>query len=233
MTDLDAICQDFEKKLSLFRAEVSSAEDCYYLQKTIHGLILKNDKIYAELYRNGFFWQSVLNAARDNLIGTLSRIFTRRQKDFSIGELLKTCRLHREIFSKAELRKRKSKDLSPDVLVNILRDIPEEPASEDDIMLLEKQIESCTDIFDKNYREIRDEFSAQRDLKFLGKEGELASGAAVGEIEAILDLLDRVHSSLYMLYYNGFPLDVNVAESTNFKYKLIKQTESVLLTLTK
>ena len=69
MTELDAINSDFEKKLSLFRAEVSTAEDCYYLQKTIHGLILKNDKIYAEVYRNGFFWQTVL---KRNVGGTQS-----------------------------------------------------------------------------------------------------------------------------------------------------------------
>lgn len=228
MATIEHICDDFERKLILFRKEITIVEDCFYLHKTIHVAMAENRAIYNEINRNSFFWQTILNSAQVNLFITLGRIFDDDATSYSAGHLLKLCLQNPEIFSKAQLRKRKAIGLSPEGLEKYMKNIPEEPASIDDLELLKKQLESCAEIFRKHYKKIRNKLFGHRDIKCIGKEQKLFAGTAIGETEAILDLLDRTGMALFDLYHNGRPLDVNTTNSTGFKDNLIEHTRNVL-----
>ena len=228
MATIELICDDFEKKLILFRKEITIVEDCFYLHKTIHLAMAEDMTIYDEINRNSYFWKSILTSTQVNLFITLGRIFDDDARSYSAGHLLKLCLQNHEIFSKAQLRKRKAIGLSSAGLEEYMKHISEEPTSIDDLQLLMKQLESCAEIFRKHYKKIRHKLFGHRDIKFIGKEQELFAGTAIGETEAILDLLDRTGMALFDLYHNGRPLDVNTTNSTGFKDNLIEHTKNVL-----
>lgn len=225
--------QQFEKKLNLFRTEVTIAENCYYIHKSIHLMIGENRSLYAAVNSYAIFWQTVLNSCQVNLFITLSRIFDNDKKAYSIRHLLQECVRNRDLFSKDHLYRLKLKALSPQVAEEYVRNLPDELATDFDFQLLIKQVESCFDVFRKNYKVIRNKLFAHRDLSYLGREKVLFSKTMIGEIEAILDFLDRVAQALFDLYHNGRALDVNLTESTDFKGKVIEHTENVLRSLQK
>lgn len=229
--DNSDISQQFEKKLSLFRTEVTIAEDCYFMPKTIHLIISADKSLYAEVNCNALFWQTLLNSCQVNLFITLSRIFDSNEKSYSIRHLLQACVHHMELFSKDHLYRLKLKALSSEAAEKYVRDLPDELATDLDFRLLTMQVESCIEIFRKNYKNIRNKLFAHRDLSYLGKEKELFSKTMIGEIEAILDFLNRGAQALFDLYHNGRSLDVNLTESTDYKERIIEHTEKVLKSL--
>jgi len=176
----------FDKKLTLFRNEITAAENCYYLHKTIHLMIGNDNDLYAEVNKNSLFGNSVLSTTQVSLFITLGRIFDKDNSSFSVLNLLKDCNRHKDLFTKSQLELRKRTHLSPENAAAYVKDMPEELATDEEFEFLKKQVESCKDIFDKNYKPLRNKIFGHKDISYIGRERELFSQTMVGEIEAIL-----------------------------------------------
>jgi len=225
---------EFEEKLHIFMEEVLCVEDSYYSWKTIHNTLSEDKDVYLAVNRNGFFWQRVLNSFQVNFFMTLGRIFDSRDDSFSIYQLLRFCKNHKEVFSKEQLEKRKQKDLEPQMLTEDMHNIPVDIVKDEDIEKLEQEINKQKELFFKNYVQIRSAIFGHKSLKVLGKEDYLFSKTSIGEIETMLDSLNRVSVAIWELYHNGRSIDLSkTGASTDFKEVIVRDVEDVLKSLVK
>jgi len=230
--DLNTISFEFENKLHTFMEEVLCAEDCYYTSKTIHVMASENGAIHRALNRNGFFWQRTINSLEVNLIMTIGRIFDSRNDSFSIFQLLHFCKTNKEVFSKYQLEKRKSKDLNPEQLREYMKDKPEEIVSIKDLEEIESKVNFYKDIFNKKYIQIRSAIFGHKSLKIIDKEDALFSKTSTDELEAMLDFLNRVSIAMWELYNNGRNIKLNNTEpSHDFKNMIVQDVQDVLTRL--
>ncbi|MDH5202888.1 MAG: hypothetical protein OEW69_06490, partial [Nitrospirota bacterium] len=192
--------------------------------------IAESNKLLNKINRTPLFWQRVLHSLQVNFLITLSRIFdTHKDDPFTVSYLIKYCVNNKNIFSKDQLEKRKSKALHPELLEKYMRCIPTEPVTSEDFTVLTKQIDTCKEMFNKNYTKIRNKLLAHKDKKYIDKEDALFSKTSIGELENMLDFLNRISTAIWELYANGRNLDVNKVESSDyFKKMAIQDTKDIL-----
>ncbi|MBI5847739.1 MAG: hypothetical protein HZB31_07305 [Nitrospirae bacterium] len=227
--DIKEICAEFEGKLHIFMDEVLCLEDSYFAPRTVYKILSENGNIHRAVNGNGFFWQRVLNSFQVNFFMTLGRIFDSRDDSFSIYQLVAYCKNNLAIFSKEQLAVRKSKDLTPDQVVEYMRDIPEQIVRANEFDELEQEINGQRDIYRRNYIQIRSAIFGHKSLRVVGNEDNLFARTSISEIESMIEFLNKTSISIWELYNNGRTLNIaNTTPSSDFRNIIIQDVEDVL-----
>lgn len=194
--------EEFVNELEIFRKEIRSGTDFFYTYLTIKTIIGKNKKALKILNKTPLFWKINLEALRTASFIVLGRIFDQRSKH-NIDKLLGKAQQHKEIFSKISLRNRKQQNnaIEPDWIQEYIKSAYEPTAK--DFRKLRKYIKKYRKIYENNYRPIRNQIFAHKNLSNKSEIRELYSKTRVDEFQKIFIFLNKIYKSLWELLYNG------------------------------
>lgn len=195
----------FEDRLKIFRDEIFQAEMSFYTFRTVQDFLADNE---AEASRSVLFWIAIRNSLVVNLFMTLGRIFEDDKKSHSVDAFLKFCKTYNHIFSKKNLRARKSAAMAAAELDKYMEKIPQVTVRKDDFEVVETEMAAKKLVVEKAFRKIRHRVITHKDVKTVGREEELLSKAAFHDIEQVIVSLNKVAQTFWELYANGTRIDL-------------------------
>ncbi len=192
----------FKHDLEVFRTEVESAIQFFYCYRAIKSELSDNKNKLKFVNETPLFWRTNIGSVQVSFFITLGRIFDKTSKH-NVFNLLKTARKHQNIFSIASLKSRKEagsanahkwiKDYMRDVYVPV----------DSDFDRLEKYVEKYNELYDANYRKIRNKIFAHQEFSKPEQREKLFKQTNIKEIEKILVFLKKLYLALWELYANG------------------------------
>lgn len=194
--------EKFVHDLEIFRTEATSGLKFYFTWLSIQYVIGENKKALNKLNENSIFWGTNISALQISAFITLGRVFDNNSKH-NISKLLEFADKNREIFSKHSLAARKRKDSSnaddwlPEYLKNAY--VP----TNADFKRLKTNVEKYQNIYDKNYRKIRNRIYAHKEISEKEKIKDLFKRTTIRELELIFVFLIKFYYALWELLVNG------------------------------
>jgi len=199
MTEIE---QKFIHDLEVFRTEVQSGTQFFYVYLTINSVLSENKESLRAVNETPLFWGTNIGALHISFFITLGRIFDRSSKH-NISNLVDLGKKHKDIFSKQALADRK-RLLSPNAdewLPQYLKDAYEPTAK--DFLRLERHIEKYRNIYDQSYRKIRNKIYAHKELSQKHQVDKLFKKTNIRELEKLFVFLNKLYEALWELLYNG------------------------------
>jgi hypothetical protein len=217
----------FEAELEHFRQQAESIVQFLASYLTIRDVIGRDRSVHAALNRSALYWATTLGALQQSAIITLGRIFD-QGSDHNIDRLMNLAQATPGPFSKDALRARKHGiGLTPDYLDQYVAEAYEPTAA--DFRDFRKEISKRRAIYEKNYRQVRNEFVAHSET--IDPE-EIAAMFTRTNIEALQDLLDfacALHAALQDLYLNGTRPTLDRSSRMHGLYERVQhETEAVV-----
>lgn len=193
----------FIHDLEIFRTEAESGMQFYYTWLAIQYIIGENKNALELLNENSLFWGTNISALQISSFITLGRIFDNNSKH-NISKLLKYAKKNKEIFSKEALadRKRQDSENADEWLPNYLKRV--HVPTDTDFKRLESHVSKYQNIYDNNYRKIRNRIYAHKEISKKEKVKELFKRTTIRELEIIFIFLVKFHKALWELLNNGY-----------------------------
>jgi hypothetical protein len=191
---------EFERELQIFGNDVDVAIQCFYVWLTVHATARKNRKVYELLNRDAGFWNLAVGSMQANSLIALGRIFDTHKQSHNVKRLLKLAELNIAIFSKAALRKRKSKQSANanEWIDNYMRDVHVPTAS--DFKRLQSFVDARRKVYGSCYKQLRDKVYAHTErtdiTAFVAKTNTRQLGRLVHDMH-------KLHDVLWNLLQNG------------------------------
>lgn len=193
MTDAE---KNFKHKLEVFEKDVEKGIKFFYVYLTINYLIGRNKKVRDKVYETPRFWFTNIDALRQSFFITLGRIFD-TTSPHNIASILKLAKKNKEIFSKKALaeRKRQGSPNADEWLNGYLVGVYE--PTDKDFQRLERYIQKYRNIYNDNYKKIRDkiyahtEYTKPRDIETLFKK------TNIPELEKLTAFLSKLNFTLW------------------------------------
>ena len=134
---------------------------------------------------------------------TLGRIFDPDQKNHSVTRLLALGHKHLEIFSLSSLAARKrAESANADEWLSEYLAQAYAPTG-DDFRRLKRYVSQRRTIYEVNYKPIRHRVFAHREVASPGTIHDLFKATNIGELQALLVFLRRLHNAVWQLLHNG------------------------------
>ena len=191
---------EFERELQIFGNDVDEAIQCFYVWLTVHAVARKNRRVYDLLNRDAGFWNLATASIQANSLIALGRIFDTHKHSHNVKRLLKLAELNIAIFSKAALRKRKSKQsANAHVWIDdFMRDVHDPTAS--DFKRLQSFVEARRKVYGSCYKQLRDKVYAHRERTDITG---FVAMTNTGELGRLLSDLHKLHDAFWNLLQNG------------------------------
>jgi hypothetical protein len=190
----------FEYELLVFENEVHEAMRCFYIWRTLKKAAPKSQKLFNQLSRNAEFWNTVDNSVQSNSLIVLGRIFDKAETN-NVERLLNLAKSCSAIFSKAAFRRRKEKQ-NPNasrIVVDLMKRVKEPTGA--DFKPLEEFVAARRRIYEKCYKQIRDQRYAHRE-RGVDLSGVYALTNTT-ELSRLFTDLKKLHDELWHWYHNG------------------------------
>lgn len=191
-----------EHDLEVFRTEVESAIQFFYCYRAINSELSDSKNKIKFVNETPLFWKTNIGSLQVSFFITLGRIFDTTSKH-NASNLLKTARKHQSIFSKASLKSRKEAGSANahEWITDYMKDVyvPEDS----DFHRLEEYIEKYSNLYDANYRKIRNKIFAHQEFSKPKQREKLFKKTNIKELEKILVFLKKLYLALWELYANG------------------------------
>jgi len=199
MTDIE---KKFIHELEVFRTETQSGTQFFYAYLTIESVIRENRDVLKAVNESPLFWNTIISSLQNAAFITLGRIFD-RSSVHNIKKLIDLAKNNKEIFSKQAIAKRKKQGSSnaDEWLPEYLKEVHE--PTKKDFQRLEKHIEKYRNIYDKNYRTIRNKIYAHKVLSKEHKVEKLFKRTKIRELENIFVFLNKLYEAMWELLNNG------------------------------
>ena len=191
---------EFERELQIFGNDVDEAIQCFYVWLTVHAVARKNRKVYDLLNRDIGFWNLAIGSIQANSLIALGRIFDRRKDSHNVKRLLKLAELNIAIFSRAALRKRKSKQSANahEWIDNYMRDVHVPTAS--DFKRLQSFVDARRKVYGSCYKQLRDKVYAHKERTDISV---FVAKTNTRQLGRLLHDMYKLHDVLWNLLQNG------------------------------
>lgn len=199
MTEIE---KKFIHELEVFRTEAQSGIQFFYAYLGINSVIGESNKALNAVNKTPLFWKTNIGALQTAFFITLGRIFD-KSSTHNIDSLLRLALSHKEIFSKSALAERKRRD-NPNAdewLDEYLRNAYE--PTQKDFQRLEQHVEKYRNIYNRNYRKIRNMVYAHKVLSKESEAQKLFKITNIRELEIIIVFLNKLYEALWQLLFNG------------------------------
>ena len=192
----------FANELEVFQTEAESGIQFFYSYLTIHAVAGDHKEVHRLLNRAPLFWNTVLGALQTSTFIALGRVFD-QNSTHNIDCLLQIAQSNIGIFSKEALsgRKRRASANADEWLEEYLRDVHVPNA--DDFRRLRRHAAKQRKLYEKNYRALRNQVFAHKELSAQGDIQALFAKTNIRELQQLLVFLRRLHEALWQLYHNG------------------------------
>ncbi len=192
----------FENELEIFRTEAESAIQFFYSWLAVHAVACTHKEVHRLLNRAPLFWNTMLSALQTSTFIALGRVFD-QQSNHNVDRLLKISQSNMPVFSKTALagRKRRGSANADEWLGDYLVDVYEPKG--DDFRRLRKHIARKRKIYETNYRDLRRQVFAHKELSRKADIETLFAKTNIRELQHLLIFLRRLHEALWQLYHNG------------------------------
>lgn len=197
---------EFEQRLEVFRTEVQSAIQYFYVYLAIHST-LPNTRVNEAINSAPLFWATVLGGLQKSTFMALGRIFDNDSR-FNIGTLIRHAQDNRDIFSREGLKKRRMKknpqsDIDWGEYVSGKYEVKAA-----DLRKIRKRIAAHRKVYEEKYKDIRNKHFGHKEVA--GAELKtLFSKTNIRELQQTLAFLSSVHLALRDLYLNGLKPTLN------------------------
>lgn len=212
---------EFWDEINFLRDEIYSATLSWHSYLTVNREINASEALLDALNRHPSFWRITLNGLQHNTIVVLGRLFDKNPNSRSIREIVKACKAHPELFSKAALRARRLHD-DPKAADQPWFDDYIEKAFEPDadhFNELEKKVDETIETWESAYGPIRNKVVAHRDKLSKDAVSAMFAKTKIRDITSLLEALYDISEAIWELGMNAqqlkFPHKVNsrVAEA--------------------
>jgi hypothetical protein len=192
----------FENEMEVFRTEAESAIQFFYSWLGVHAIASEDEEVHGLLNQAPLFWKSVLGALQTSTFIALGRVFDQNSKH-NVDRLLKMGQSNMPIFSKTALaeRKQRSSANADEWLAKYLLDVYVPTAN--DFRRLRRYVAKKRIIYEQNYRAVRHQFFAHREVSQQAEIQALFAKTNVQELQQLLVFLLRLYEALWQLYHNG------------------------------
>lgn len=192
----------FEHDLEVFRNEIESTIQFFYCYLAINSELSDSKEKLSFVNKTPLFWKTNISSLQVSFFITLGRIFDKTSKH-NVFNLLKTARKHQSIFSKAALKSRKeagsanAHEWITDYMKGMY--VPKES----DFDRLDEYVQKYSNLYDANYRMIRNKIFAHQEFSKPEQREKLFKKTDIKELEKILVFLKKLYLALWELYANG------------------------------
>ena len=237
--------QEFESELEIFRVESESAIQFFYTWLSINIIASKDKSLLSKLNTTPLFWSTTAGALQASTLVTLARIFDNDKDTHNVSRLLNLAHRNMHIFSREALgeRKKKISNANIDWLDSYLDEMYVPTTS--DFRRLKGYVAQRRKVFEANYKPLRQQLYAHRNISASKSIGELFAKTNIRELQKFLVFLIRLYSAIWQLYFNGnkpslMPVRYSVNNMLNFPSlsgheklpeKIIQQTRQLLLSI--
>jgi hypothetical protein len=188
---------EFKEELQVFGNEVEEAMQCFYAEQTIHNVARENTNVHHALNRNAAFWNLASRALQANALIVLGRIFDKDSRTHGIKRLLDLATEHPEVFSSAALEKRKLPHAGRHT-AEFMRTVY--VPKKRDFKRLQNYVNKQRDIYNGQYRALRDKFFAHKERVDMTT---AFANVSIPRLERLLVFLDQLQDTLWHLFENG------------------------------
>ena len=191
---------EFERELQIFGDDVDVAIQCFYVWLTVHAAARKSQKVYDLLNRDAGFWNLAIGSIQTNSLIALGRIFDTQKQSHNVRRLLKLSEQDIAIFSKAALRKRKSKQSANahEWIDNYMHDVHVPTAS--DFMRLQSFVDARRRVYVSCYKQLRDKVYAHKERTDITG---FVAKTNTRELGRLLSAMQHLYNVLWDLFQNG------------------------------
>lgn len=194
--------QQFIQELEVFRTEAQAGTQFLYAYISFNIIINENKKIYTEINKTPLFWKTVMGSLQTSFFIVLGRIFD-QNSTHNIDTLIKIAQNNIGIFSKKALAKRKKTNSSnaDKWLAEFLKDIYEPKAH--DFRELRKEVNKFRKIYITNYKNIRHQIYAHKEVSYTDAVQQLFSKTNIHELQQVFLFMNALYEALWQMLYNG------------------------------
>lgn len=194
---------EFEAELEVFRREAESAVQFFYAWLSVHQVASRNETVEDLLNTAPLFWNTALGALQGSAFIALGRVFDQERDTHNIDRLIRLAQNNPDIFSLQALaeRKRRLAPTANEWLAEYLKNahVP----THDDFRRLRKHVSARRKIYEANFRPVRHNVFAHKQLSHQVDQQALFAKVSVPEIQQVLVFLRRLHQALWDLLFNG------------------------------
>lgn len=193
---------EFEAELEVLRTEAEAVTQFFYAYLTIHAVMGDSKAVHRALNRSALFWKTILGALQTATFITLGRIFDQGSAH-NVDRVLGIAQRHPNIFSKAELGKRKQAQAAtpPAWLPAYLLEAYVPKAI--DFRRLRVHVNKRRKIYEARYRDLRRKVFAHKELINEADVSALYAKTNIRELQRMVTFLGSLHDALWQLYFNG------------------------------
>ena len=194
--------QFFTDELEVLRTEAETGTQALFAYLSIHRVASDRKRAHRAINKTPHFWRTVLYSLQCTVFIVLGRVFD-HTSDHNIFVLLKCAEKHPDIFTRPALAKRKTKNPSkpPEWLDQYLSRAYEPRPS--DFRRLRQYMTRRSSKYHGAYRDIRRKVFAHKELARREDVDALFAKTQIGELKDMFVFLNRLHSCLWELFWNG------------------------------
>ena len=202
MRDIEELYQEFHKELRI-------ACRSFYTWKNIQNIAKEDKNILSALYENPLSWDIILHSLQSTFFITISRLFDKDGRAFSVHTLLRTCIENIDQFSKYALRERRIKSSNTDKLSWLDKYIEDSyQPNKEDFLKLKGEVSKKQKLYDSGCKPIRDKIFAHKELEGIKKVDELFRKVMIDKTQDILCFLYQIEMIIFEILYNGRLMNV-------------------------
>jgi hypothetical protein len=185
-----------------FSNEVYQATACYVIWKNLQNQPAEDDALLMSLNENALSWVFIRHSMMVSLIMALGRIFDTDGDSVSVDDLIKSCIVDIDQFSKSKLRERKLQNHNAHEWIDSYMESVYEPI-ETDFLRLKPEVKKYREIFNSYYKPLRHKIFAHSDKASLSQRDDLWRATKGANMEDMLNFLEDVKITLQEAYLNG------------------------------
>jgi hypothetical protein len=185
-----------------FSNEVYQATACYVIWKNLQNQPAEDDALLMSLNENALSWVFIRHSMMVSLIMALGRIFDTDGDSVSVDDLIKSCIVDIDQFSKSKLRERKLQSHNAHEWIDSSMESVYEPI-ETDFNRLRSEVKKYRKIFNSYYKPLRHKIFAHSDKASFSQRDDLWRATKGANMEDMLNFLEDVKITLQEAYLNG------------------------------
>jgi len=197
--------QTYEKALRIFEKQVHEATQIWYASRTMDEIGLRSKETLEALNATPLFWITVRTGLAQYALVALGRIFDpSRGSPKNIDTILRLSYENREhVFSKVALATRKrAGSKNTDDWLDAFMERASAPAVAD-FKRLSRLVKKYRKVYETQYQDIRNKTLAHTEVVDDVELAALYAKTNIRDLERLLVFLNRFHSALWEMFYNG------------------------------
>ncbi|MBL7934705.1 MAG: hypothetical protein JNM51_02725 [Bacteroidia bacterium] len=221
---------DFNDQLTQIELNLDEAMGAYFVYDNIIQKAVADEMFLQKMNQNLYFWHSIIYSLQTTYFICMGRIFDNKSKVLSVNAFLNKCSENIQMFSKAELAKRKIDILKSDIEFQNYIDNAYEPTQED-FRFLKNIVKEYSKDYESNYRDIRHKVFGHTEVTKKEELERLFSNTSKIKLEEMFLVMKHIMIGLFGLYHNGHKIEFtsNILQYGFNLFTKIKEESNIVL----